>query len=70
MEMLKVPLESAPVPQVSTSRVSLGVGEWDGSGGGTHGVDEAGDFGGGLAAGGEGAEESGDLEVGGLPARI
>jgi len=32
---------------------ALGVGEWDGSGGGAHSVDEACDFSGGGAAGGE-----------------
>ncbi len=35
-------------------------------GGGAHGVDEAGDLGGGFAAGGEGAEERGEFDVGEL----
>ena len=47
---------------------SLCVGEWNGSGGGTHGVDEAGDLGGVFAAGCERAEEGGDVEVGGFTA--
>ena len=47
---------------------SLRVAEWNGGGGGTHGVDEAGDFGGGGAASGERAEESGEFEVGGFAA--
>ena len=47
---------------------ALGIVEWDGGGGGAHGVDEAGDFGGGGAAGGEGAEEGGEFEFGGFAA--
>jgi hypothetical protein len=65
VEMLKVPLESAPVPQVSVNvlrSASLsGMGD-------AHGVDEAGDFGGCGAAGGERAEEGGEFEFGGLAA--
>ena len=68
MEMLKVPLESAPVPQVSMRMVRSASVSGIGSGGGAHGVDEAGDFGGGGAAGGERAEEGGEFEVGGFAA--
>src|SRR6201987_6193736 len=41
-------------------------GEWPGSSGGTHGVNDAGDLFGGFAAGCEGGEECGDVEVGGF----
>lgn len=46
--------------------LALGGFEGEGGGGGAHGFDEAGDFGGGFAAGGEGSEESGDFDVGEL----
>ncbi len=42
----------------------FGFFQWKGGGGGTHGVDEAGDLGGGFAAGCEGCEEGRDLDVG------
>ncbi len=45
---------------------TLFIGEWDGSGGSSHGVDKAGNFGGGFTAGGESPEEGGDLDVGEL----
>jgi len=44
----------------------FGLIEWKIGGGGAHGIDEAGDLGGGFAAGCEGAEEGGDLDVGEL----
>ena len=48
---------------------AFGFGEGDGCGGGAHGVDEAGDLGGGGAADGEGAEEGGELKLGGFAAK-
>jgi hypothetical protein len=47
---------------------ALGFAEWDGGGCFSHGVDKAGDLGGGFAAGGEGAEESGEFDLGGFSA--
>jgi len=44
----------------------FGLIEGEMGGGGAHGVDEAGDLGGGFAAGCEGAEEGCDLDVGEL----
>jgi hypothetical protein len=63
--MLMVLLASPPVPQVSTSSErSASVRSGGGCGDGAHGVDEAGELGGGFAAGRQRAEESGDLELG------
>ena len=70
VEMLKVPLASPPVPQVSTRLIALASVEGQGSGGGAHGVDEAGDLGGVFAAGGERAEERGDSMSESWPVRM
>ena len=46
--------------------VAFGFGEREGGGGGAHGVDEAGEFGGMLGAAAEGTEERGEFDLGGL----
>ena len=63
VEMLKVPLRSPPVPQVSTRTACSAEVSGTGSGGGAHRVDKAGEFVGGFAAGGDGAEEGGEFEI-------